>query len=119
VSKALGEHAEQAVKNLLLKAGHKIIENNIHSRFGEIDILSEHRGTLIVTEVKARSGTRFGTPAEFVTPQKQQKIISCLKHFLNHHPVWHTAPIRFDVACVIMKAGSMHIDIIEAAFDAG
>ena len=118
MSKQRGSQAEQAVSKQLSHAGHRIIDTNIHSRFGEIDILSEYRGILVVTEVKARSDNRYGSPAEFVTPQKQQKIIRCLKHFLNRHPVWHTVPIRFDVACVTLRGESMHIDIIEAAFEA-
>ncbi len=118
MSKQRGSQAEQAVSEHLSHAGHRIIETNVHSRFGEIDILSEHHGTLVVTEVKARSDNRFGTPAEFVTPKKQQKIIRCLKHFLNRHPVWHTVPIRFDVACVSLRGDNMYIDIIEAAFEA-
>lgn len=118
MSKQRGSQAEQNVAEQLRRAGHRIIDTNVHSRFGEIDILSEQHGTLVVTEVKARSNTRYGSPAEFVTPQKQQKIIRCLKHFLNRHPVWHTVPIRFDVACVTLRGDNMYIDIIEAAFEA-
>ncbi|HSG61128.1 MAG TPA: YraN family protein [Pseudomonadales bacterium] len=118
MSTSQGLKAEQAVTKHLCQRGHRIIGNNIHSRFGEIDILSEHQGTLIVTEVKARRHRHYGAPAEFVTYHKQQKIILCLKHFLNHHPVWHTVPIRFDVACVTLNQQTLHIEIIEAAFDA-
>jgi putative endonuclease len=113
-----GAAAENLVANHLVKRGHTIIQRNFHSRFGEIDILSEWRGQLIVTEVKARSSCLFGTPAESVTKNKQQKIIRCLKHFLNTHPFWHTAPIRFDVASVITDQRGAQIDIIEAAFEA-
>jgi putative endonuclease len=113
-----GVAAENLVANHLVERGHRIIQRNFHSRFGEIDILSEWRGQLIVTEVKARSSCFFGTPAEFVTPKKQQRLIRCLKHFLNTHPFWHTAPIRFDVASVIINQHGAQIEIIEAAFDA-
>jgi putative endonuclease len=113
-----GALAEQAVTNHLRHKGHQIVGTNVHSRFGEIDILSQYCGILIVTEVKARGSNHFGTPAEFVNYRKQQKIILCLKHFLNQHPVWHTVPIRFDVACVTYHNDAMEIDIIEAAFDA-
>lgn len=113
-----GVAAENLVAKYLVDHGHTIIQQNFHSKFGEIDILSAWRGQLIVTEVKARSTCLYGTPAEFVTKSKQQKIIRCLKHFLNMHPFWHTSPIRFDVASVIIDQRGARIDIIEAAFEA-
>lgn len=113
-----GAEAEAAVARQLELLGHKLVARNFKSRFGEIDILSSFHGTLVVTEVKARQSSMFGTPAEFVNKHKQQKIILCLKYFLNQHPVWHTVPIRFDVACVTLTNNNMHIEIIESAFDA-
>ena len=67
--------------------------------------------TLVFCEVKTRSSTAYGTPAEAVTRTKQLRIRRLAMRWLDEHDV-RPASIRFDVACVIGNA----VEVIEAAF---
>jgi len=65
----------------------KILKQNFHSRFGEIDIIAEKDGVLHFIEVKATS--KDYDPIWRITPKKLEKIIKtidyyCLKNKLNH-----------------------------------
>jgi putative endonuclease len=60
------------------------------------------RDRLVVCEVKTRSGTRFGEPAEAVTPRKAARIRRVTQAWLAaHHVRW--CAIRFDVVAVLME----------------
>ena len=59
-------------------------------------------GRLVVCEVKTRSGTRFGEPAEAVTPRKVARIRRVTQSWLAAHHVRFCA-IRFDVVAVVME----------------
>jgi putative endonuclease len=41
---------------------------------GQIDIVAEEDGTLVLVEVKTRRGTGFGLPEEAVDARKRQKL---------------------------------------------
>jgi putative endonuclease len=57
---------------------------------------------LVVCEVKTRSGTRFGEPAEAVTPRKIARIRRLTQAWLAaHHVRW--CGVRFDVVAVLME----------------
>lgn len=71
--------------------------------------------TVVFCEVKARSGTVFGIPAEAVGPRKQGRIRRLAARWLaeNRDRLGRrTWAVRFDVASVL--AGE--VDVIEAAF---
>ena len=114
---ALGKQGEDAAVKFLKKNGYKIIERNFRTRYAEIDVVAKEGKTLVFIEVKTRSGTGFGTPAEAVGYAKQQKIIMAATEYLaklRKEPL-----VRFDVASVIHHRGSFAVDVIKNAFDSG
>jgi len=60
-----------------------------------VDIIAKDGTTLVFVEVKARSGTGFGHPAEVVDARKREKILMAAKAFLG--PNTGRMPVRFDV----------------------
>lgn len=52
--KEKGKYGEELASIYLLENEHKIIARNIHSRFGEIDIISLCKGVVHIVEVKTR-----------------------------------------------------------------
>ena len=70
----LGLNAEEAAANHLRQLGYRIIDRNYKTRHGEIDIIANEADTLVFVEVKARNSTRFGSPAEALTPRKLRRI---------------------------------------------
>ncbi|MGH3467738.1 MAG: YraN family protein, partial [Thermocrispum sp.] len=69
--RTLGQRGEQlAVEYLEQRLGCTVLVRNWRCREGELDIVGYDGRTLVVCEVKTRSGLAFGTPAESVTPVK-------------------------------------------------
>ncbi|NMH98912.1 YraN family protein [Pseudonocardia acidicola] len=71
---------------------------------------------LVVCEVKTRSGTGFGEPAEAVTGRKAARIRRVTHAWLAAHRVrW--CEIRFDVVAVLLEPGRpATLQHYEAAF---
>lgn len=96
-----GKLGEDYACNKLEKSGYKVVARNFHSRYGEIDIIAEQNGYLAFVEVKTRSNTSYGTPAQFVDFRKQQKIIKTAYCYLEKYP--SQLQPRFDVVEIIIK----------------
>ena len=62
----LGRNGEQAAADYLETEGFRILARNWRCADGEIDIVAMDRHTLVICEVKTRSGARYGTPLESV-----------------------------------------------------
>jgi len=81
--KSLGKFGEDYAHEVLLKKGHKILARNFHSRYGEIDIISEKDGMIYFFEVKTRRTTSLNYPEESITYRKKQKILQTAYEFLE------------------------------------
>jgi putative endonuclease len=95
--------------------GYRVLDRNWRCHEGELDIVAANGSTLVFCEVKTRSGTVFGVPAEAVGRTKQARIRRLAARWLaeNRDRIGRRAwTVRFDVASVL--AGE--IDVIEGAF---
>jgi len=73
----IGEIGEAAAVKYLKRKGYKIVKRNHRTRYGEIDIVCEIKGsepTLVFVEVKTKTGDRFGEPWEMVDKRKVGQI---------------------------------------------
>lgn len=113
----LGRQGEEAAAAFLMRKGMKILERNLTTPVGEIDLVARHGRDLVFVEVKTRRGTAFGTPAEAVGPRKQRQILLTAKWYLNNGQGRGLQP-RFDVVAVVVKGDELTIDHIPAAFGA-
>ena len=78
-----GLAAEKLAATFLANHGLKLVTQNYHCRFGEIDLIMQDAKTLVFVEVKLRTSRQFGGAAASITPQKQQKIILTAQHYLQ------------------------------------
>ncbi len=92
-----GQDVENTAATFLKKNGCKIITQNYHSRYGEIDLICLDKAVLVFAEIKYRKSTSYGTAAETVTTQKQTKIIKTAEFFLMKEAKYQNREIRFDV----------------------
>ena len=72
--KRIGNQGEKIAAAYLESKGYRILEQNYHTRFGEIDLVAQEGDSLVFVEVKARTSTTFGLPEASVTPAKLEKI---------------------------------------------
>lgn len=90
-----GKLWEIEAANYLRKKKYKLLCANYHSRFGEIDLIVCNKKYICFIEVKQRDIRSIAQPREFVTAQKQKKIISTAQIYLSQNPT-NLQP-RFDV----------------------
>lgn len=108
----LGSAYEQLAGELLEKEGYEILEYNVHSRAGEIDIVARDEEYLVFIEVKYRKDDSWGNPFEAVSVGKQRTISKCALSYLKKHGMFDV-PVRFDVVGILGK----EIQIIKNAFE--
>lgn len=102
-NKALGAYGERLAYDFLREAGMVVLDRNWTSRFGEIDIVARDGDTLVICEVKTRSGDAFGTPLEAVGPRKAATLRRLAAHWLEVSGL-HPPAVRIDVVAVVVPA---------------
>ncbi len=116
--KILGNKGEDHAMSLLKKRGDTLVVRNWSCKSGELDLVTWHKETLVFTEVRTRSGTEFGTPAESVDRRKQEKLRRAAHGFLSaRFRDGRLPPCRFDVVWIVARESDIvESGIIEGAF---
>ena len=97
---ALGRHGEEVAARHLTAEGMVVLDRNWRCDAGEIDIVARDGDTLVVCEVKTRSGTAYGSPLEAVGDEKAARLRRLAARWLAAHPV-RPAGVRIDVVGVL------------------
>ncbi len=79
----IGSIYEQIACDYLKNQGYRIIHNNYHCRFGEIDIIAKKDDIITFIEVKYRKKKSMVNALESVGFAKQVVISKCAKYFLT------------------------------------
>jgi putative endonuclease len=96
----LGRQGEQLAVEHLQRAGLRILDRNWRCAEGEVDIVAAERRTLVICEVKTRSGVRYGTQLEAFTRQKRNRLRRLAIRWVVAHGVLFDE-IRVDVVGVL------------------
>ena len=107
----LGRWGEDKAAAWYLERGWEVLARNWRGAGGELDLVLGREGTVVFCEVKTRSSTAYGHPAEAVDRRKQQRIRRLAVQWLRQHPE-PVAKLRFDVACVLRG----RLEMLEDAF---
>lgn len=104
-SAELGRRGEQLAAEYLEQQGLVVLSRNWRCRLGELDIVATDGRQLVVVEVKTRSGTGFGIPAEAVDDRKRDRLCRLANAWLAHYRVgW--CEVRMDVVAVLWRPGA-------------
>ena len=118
-NKGKGLHYEQKALLWLQQQGLKLVEQNYHCRYGEIDLIMLDRDQLCFIEVKFRKNNAFGGAAYSIPLSKQQKISRSALSFINQHQQFQQHNLRFDALLIQNQTGhQQQIEWIPNAFDA-
>lgn len=113
-----GLEAESLAATFLTSHGLKLVTQNYHCKFGEIDLIMKDAKTLVFIEVRLRTNSKFGDAGASITQQKQQKLILTAQFFLQEHAqLYGNHACRFD-AVLMNKLDAQQIAWIRNAFDA-
>lgn len=107
-----GRYGEQLGVDHILKAGYRLMDRNWRYRRWEVDIVAMDGDTLVFIEVKSRSSTDFGEPAEFVDWKKRRNLVKLAEAYIKINRF--QGEIRFDIIAVYLK--SEQIEWIKDAF---
>ena len=108
----LGKKGEDVATTFLQSIGYKIIDRNFRCKQGEIDIIAKDKEEYVFVEVKTRTSTKYGRPAEAVNYLKKQHIYKVAKYFLYKYKLQNYS-IRFDVIEVFYCKNRFYINHIK------
>ncbi|MEJ2860565.1 YraN family protein [Actinomycetospora flava] len=118
--RTLGRRGEELAAEHLAARGLTVLDRNWRCRDGELDLLAVDGDVLVVAEVKTRSGTGFGLPAEAVTWSKAARIRRLAQRWLAERHAAGGAgfdEVRFDVLAVLVTPGAApQVEHYEGAF---
>ena len=97
---AVGAYGERVAVRALREAGWEILDRNWRGRGGELDVVARDGDDVVVVEVKTRTGSGFGHPAEAVTAAKLARLRRLAGEWLGTHDV-RAAGVRIDVVAVL------------------
>lgn len=98
-SKAQGDHAEGVAARYLQSRGIRIIDRNVYSRGGEIDLIGMEGETLVFFEVRFRKTGALTDGAESISWRKQQRLVRAASFYLHRHQLWNLN-CRMDVVAI-------------------
>jgi putative endonuclease len=98
-----GSRGEEEAARFLTRSGYAIVEKNVRTRAGEIDLVAREGKTLVFVEVKTLRDLVTGDPPHAAVNTRKQNRLGKLAHgYLKLKRIRHT-PCRFDVVSVIFN----------------
>jgi len=115
---ALGRIGEDLADGHLRAKGYRIVGRRERILRGDIDIVALDGRTVVFVEVRSRSDTRHGHPAETVGPVKQRRIIDLANAYIRRHRL-QDCQVRIDVVTVTFGAAGDEpiVEHFQNAFD--
>ena len=98
----IGAWGEGVTADYLEERDYRVIERNVRTPYGEIDIISDKDGITIFVEVKTRTSKSLGPPEISVTPRKQEHMLAAAQYYAQEHEIDHW---QIDVIAVEGKPG--------------
>jgi putative endonuclease len=105
---AVGRWGEDVAAEYLKGLGYEVVDRNVRTPFGEIDLVVRRGEFLFFVEVKTRTNRSFGLPEDSVNLRKQSHMLAAAEHYAGEHGVdnW-----QLDVIAIEGHPGG-HADIL-------
>lgn len=111
----LGRNGEDLAAEMYESLGYRVLERNFRVDQGEVDIVVERDGVVVFCEVKTRRSDLWGSPAEAVAWQKQQRLRRLAARWMRERKPG-AVEIRFDVVSIVMRDDSTELTHLPNAF---
>ena len=93
---------EDEAARFLARCGYAILDRNVRTRSGEIDLVAKEGKTLVFVEVKTRRAAEGDPPQAAVNTRKQNRLGKLAHGYLKSKRM-REVPCRFDVVAVIVN----------------
>jgi len=101
-TRQIGEEGEELAAAYLESKGYTVVDRNYFFEHAEVDIVAFDESCIVFVEVKKRTGTAFGKPEDFITPEKIDNLYKAAEAWIYERKM-DTAPARFDVVAIVQK----------------
>lgn len=98
---SIGNAGEDFAAEYLKSKGYEILERDYRLKIGQVDIIARDEWGIHFVEVKTRSGTKFGRPAEAVDEKKLQHIKNVATFYIRAKRV--DEPVLIDVIEIVIN----------------
>jgi len=113
----LGRRGEDEAARYLGAQGYRIVGRRERVLRGDIDIVALDGRTVVFVEVRSKSDTRHGHPAETVGAVKRRRLADLAAAYIRRHRLEDCA-VRIDVVAVTFNAGATPVvEHYQNAFD--
>ena len=99
-SRRLGPDAERRVRRHFRLRGYLILDANAWVGGYELDLVVRRGRTVVVCEVKARSGPAYGDPLEAIGPEKARRVRQAAETWLARRPELEGLDVRLEAVGV-------------------
>lgn len=99
-----GQTAESIVAEYLQKNNFTILQRNLHTPYGEIDILAKKGTEFVCIEVRSRASAKNLPPEMTLSSQKYRRLVLSVLSL----PWLHNRPVRIDFITVLKDAVHRH-----------
>ncbi len=111
-----GDSGEELASKFLKGRGFVVVEKNVRTAFGEIDLVCRRGTEWIFVEVKTREDRQYGYPEESITSQKFLHMARSAESYLQIHALEHVS-WRLDVVAIRVAGGNdpeiLHFEGVE------
>jgi putative endonuclease len=112
-----GQASEMQAELFLMAKGYRILDRNVRTRLGELDLVADDHGVVVFVEVKGRTTDAFGGALLAVDHRKRVKLTKLAAQYLAQRH-WSDKVCRFDVVLVQGSASDQgRIEHLQNAFD--
>ncbi len=103
---ATGRRGEELAAAHLLRRGFRILDRNVRSRYGEIDLVACDDAVLAFVEVKTTRRGRAAPPFERLGPAQRARLRRLALSWLLNRPRSAPRPpeVRFDAIGIVLDA---------------
>lgn len=115
-TRARGQRAEEEGALWLERQGFEVVERNVVTKAGEIDIVAREGEVLCFVEVKARASDVYGPAIEAVDARKQRRLVRAASLYLALRNL--ECACRFDVLGMDLEPEGWRFTLIRDAFEA-
>ena len=98
-NKIVGNIGENMAADILEQQGYEVIARNYTCKLGEVDIIAMDIKDKVLSfiEVKMRTNSKYGYPAQAISNDKIRHIKNVANYFLREHRDFQSYSSRFDI----------------------
>lgn len=83
----VGKWGEETASKWLIEQGYEIVEQNMRTPYGEIDIIAKKESMTIFIEVKTLTSSKNFFPEQQITNRKREHMLNSAQHYAAEHKI--------------------------------